>query len=278
MPVVIPARLLCFVLPCVLLPITPTRAAQTAADTTTYALRPIYKSGDTMRLKLTVRLTSAKASQDTLQAASDARFTVVMQQTARDATPDGAVTLDDEIKKADADFDEHDTELTGAMPRIAQKRDKAGTTTLELTGGLEQLREPVRQVFLLLARVERGFVPATPVRIGETWKFDGVESGDTEGRVQGTGTLVGPETLDGQSTLKIKMDFTAKLKAPDLRKGGKVDVVSHFVGTENVDAKTFQTVRIQGASDDVLADGEKAKTEITLEQVKDEAKTSPLKK
>ncbi len=278
MPFVIPARLLTLALPCALLPIAPSYAAQKAVDAATYALRPLYKNGDTTRLKLTVRLTSANANQDTLQAASDARFAVIMQQTARDATPDGAATLDDDIKKADATFDEHDTELTGAMPRIAHKRDKAGTTTLELTGGFDGLREPVRQVFLLLARVERGFVPATPVRIGETWKFDGMESGETEGRVQGTGTLVGTETLDGRSTLKIKMDFTAKLNAPDLRKGGKVDVVSHFIGTANVDAKTFQIVRIQGSSDDALAGGDKAKTEITLEQVKDEAKASPLKK
>lgn len=250
----------------------PVGRAQATDAAATYALRPVYKDGDTARYKLSVHFTTAAAKGDELLSSADSRFVVTMRETARDTKPDGATTLSDEIEKADANFDEHATELTGVMPRISQTRDRAGAVTLTLTGGLEQAREPVRQVFLLLTRTQSSFVPPTPVHAGESWKFERAETGDVTGQTKGAGTLIGTESLDGQATLKIKVEFTATLKAPDLRKGGKVDVVSHFLGTENVDARSFQVVRLEGASDDTLAGGEKAKTEITLERLKDAPK------
>lgn len=288
------------------------------AEADLFTLTPRYKTGDMTRYQFTVHRTTdrKKVSEfDTI----DTKFRMVMQETTL-KTADGGVTLEEKIEQADGDFDEHEIELTAAMPKVTLTRDRQGITLIDTTGGISPIQEPVAEIFQLLARIQRSCLPSVPVRVGDQWKFawedtssgenknhndvykkdsgktekdestgevnsvgktndksDGKTTGKSEGtpdgkivfkvdgKTEGTGTLIGPETVNGQPTLKIKLDFTSVLHVPDIRKNGvNIDVTSHFVGTANIDPTTCKFVRLQGTSDDLLPQGEKARTEVSL--------------
>ena len=253
---------------------------QTPGSAATYTLLPVYKTGDTTRLQFSVHRTTDRKKINELDSV-DQKFSMTMTEKAVSVTPEGTVTLESVVSQADGEFDEHEVELTAAMPKVVQTRDKNGLATVKLEGGQEDVRRGVQQMFQLLNRTQRSFVPPAPVRVGETWKIaweDKGDKGDIEGKTKGEGTLVGPETLNGQPTLKVKVDYTGSLKVPDLRRmGDKIEVAYHFTGTENVDAKTYKLVRLRGTSEDQLPDNEKAKVEMTLELAPDKAKSEKTK-
>ena len=251
----------------VAMPVGAARQASEAAAT--YSLLPIYKAGDTTRLQFTVHRTSDRKKVSDLDL-SDQKFNMTMTEKALSVTPEGTVTLESVVSQADGEFDAHEVELTAAMPKVVQTRDKNGLTTVKLQGGLEEVKQGVQQMFQLLNRTQRSFVPPAPVRVGETWKIAWEDKGDIEGKTKGEGALIGPETLNGQPTLKVKVDYSGTVKVPDLRRmGDKIEVTYHFTGTENVDAKTYKLIRLHGTSEDALPDNEKAKVEITLELAPD---------
>ena len=266
----------------------------------TYTLIPLYKTGELTRYQFTAHRTTDRKKTSDLDII-DSKFRMVMQETTL-KTADGGIILEEKIERADGDFDEHEIELTAAMPKVTLTRDRKGATLVATSGGILPIQEPVSEIFQLLGRIQRSCLPPAPVQVGESWKFawqdssgsernthnnidsgkdakedakkgdgtkydknDGKTAGLKDSKTAGTGMLVGLETVDGQPTLKIKLDFTSVLYVPDIRKNGAIiEVTSHFIGTANLDTITYKFVRLQGASDDLLPQGEKAKTEVSL--------------
>ncbi len=245
-----------------------TSVAQTAVSvpsgspSATYALRPIWKSGETARYKMMVHRTADKKRYDL--DIVDSLFNITLLQTIRDVKPDGTVVMEDVTEKADGDFDGREMELTSAIPKMTLTRDKTGEAAVKAEGGVDLVREPIAQLFRLTARMQRGFTPPAPVRVGESWKFNWQDTGLVVGNTEGKGVLVGPGTWNGQPTWRVKVEYDAKVNATDPRTGNKTDVVFHFNGLADMDAKNFQILQLTGGGVEHLPDNETAKTEVTL--------------
>lgn len=234
-----------------------------SSDAATYALRPIWKTGEVARYKMVVHRTTDGKKLNDLDV-TDSLFQITLLQTTKDVKPDGTLVVEDNAEVADGKFDGIEMELTSAIPKITLTRDKTGEATVKAEGGVDLARDAIAQLFRLTARMQRGFTPPMPVRIGETWKFTWQDTGLVEGKTDGKGTLVGPGTVNGQPTLKVKVEYDAKVKATDIRTGNKIDVVFHFTGAADMDAKTFQILQLNGVGNEHLPNDETAKTEVTL--------------
>ena len=245
-----------------------TSVAQTAVPipsgsaAATYALRPVWKTGETARYKMTVHRTADKKRYDL--DIVDSLFHITMLQTIRDVKPDGTVIMEDTTEEADGDFDGRDMELTSAIPKMTLTRDKTGEAAVKSEGGVALLRETMEQLFRLTTRMQRGFTPPAPVRVGESWKFNWQDTGLVVGNTEGKGILVGPGTWNGQPTWRVKVEYDAKVNATDPRTGNKADVVFHFTGVADMDTKNFQILQLTGNGMEHLDDNATAKTEVTL--------------
>ena len=227
-----------------------------------YALRPVWKPGETARYKMMVHRTASKKRFDL--DITDSLFKITVLQTIQDVKPEGSVVMVDTTEAADGAFDGREMELTTAIPKMTLTRDKTGEVSVTSEGGVDFVREPITQLFRLTARMQRGFTPPTPVRVGESWKFSWQDTGLVVGTTEGKGTLVGPGTLDGKPTWKVKVEYDAKVNATDPSTGNKSDVVFHFTGVADMDTKNYQILQLTGSGNEQLPDNATAKTEVTL--------------
>ena len=231
-------------------------------DAAAYALRPVWKPGETARYKMMVHRTASKKRFDL--DITDSLFNITILQTVRDVKPEGSVVMVDTAEAADGTFDGREMELTTAIPKMTLTRDKTGEVSVTSEGGVDFVREPITQLFRLTARMQRGFTPPVPVRVGETWKFAWQDTGLVVGTTEGKGALVGPGTLAGKPTWKVKVEYDAKVNATDPATGNKADVVFHFTGVADMDAKNYQILQLTGSGSEQLPDNATAKTEVSL--------------
>ncbi len=222
-----------------------TKPGAAVTDDTAYTIKRVYQQGETDRYKLMVhiRQLDPKTSSTTL----DVIIHMIVVDTIKESKPNGATTIVTDIEKADGKLGDNETELTAVMPQLTQIVDKQGhMTSFKSKGGNEQLAAFVNQVFERIGRIQGQLYPSAPVKVGESWKIEDTDVKDAEAKLSGKATLIAKETLDGVSTLKVKIVTDSVAKTINPAKGDQVSIKIHFEGSGNLNAVTGKIIKMSG--------------------------------
>jgi hypothetical protein len=218
-----------------------------APDTNVYTLNRTYKSGDVDRYRLVTSGTFNGA--ETGGKNIDVLLSILMKETTKEVKPDGTALLLYDIEQAYAKTGDEERDMTAFLPgHLVQTRDKQGrilSDKVEGAGG-QAGTGAGPEMFPLMAMA---FYPPKPVKIGETWKIN-IESPSPQMKgvkSVGSGTLVGPETLDGVKTLKVKAvtDIIGSTEAANTTQGS---IKLHYEGVGNIDPTNGKLIHMSGTT------------------------------
>jgi hypothetical protein len=202
-------------------------------DATAYTIKRVYKAGESDRYRLTTKM---NIDSPQTGGAIDVLSTMVMKEMTKEAGSDGASTSISEFESASITFSGNDLDITSMMPKVITTRDKNGKSDVKMEGGNEQITSQVgEQVKQFSISAAAAFIPARPVKVGETWDLDTASLSTKEQKVKGKVTLVSVETVKGAKIAKLKTvsDIT-----------GEMETKLHSEATTLVDVATGKPVNV----------------------------------
>jgi|SRR5579884_511107 len=244
----------------------PTPVPNAAQDTTVYDIHRTFKVGDVDRYRLVNKMLVNSPETGGNFVNVDMQLTV--KQLTKSAKPDGTAVLTTTFENATAVYNDQPIDLMTFLSNanVTMTLNKFGKVSDSKSDGVQG---PLANANIdqMIAQATSGLYPDTPVKIGDSWKFE--TSRNMQGmtiKVAGTSTLVGIETIDGIKTFKIKTVI-------DNADKNQVNTVFHAESTSNLDAQTGKVVRIAGKVNyDV--DTTKAKGNITATRLTEKAATT----
>jgi hypothetical protein len=253
--------------------VTPVQAARRDdKDEATYIIKRIYKAKDTDKYRIYVKM-----NMDIPGSPVDMVETMLMTETTREATDDGAFDVASVFESASVTVNGMKTDITGMMPKFIMTRDKNGKTDIKLEGGNEAFTGQAGDQVKQITDASSKFLPKKPVKVGDSWDLDAADFGAAGQTVKGKSTLVSVETVKGKKVGKIKstMDITGQMGLQmhsdttvlmDMATGKALSVISKSEGDVGGGKMTMEmALRLLGPEDKVDA----------KEAVKTDAVTKP---
>lgn len=230
----------------VLLAAHPATSMRRQATDTTYALNRSYKAGDVDRYRLVTSGTFNSA--ETGGKNIDVLLSILMKETTKEVKPDGTALLLYDIEQAYAKTGDEERDMTSFLPgHLVQTRDKQGRILSDKVEGTDSQSNTGAgpEMFPLMAMT---FYPPKPVKVGETWKIN-IESPSPQMKgvkSVGSGTLIGPETLNGTQTIKVKA--VTDIIGSTAANGAQGSIKLHYEGVANIDPTNGKMIHMSGTT------------------------------
>jgi hypothetical protein len=222
----------------------------------------IYKSGETSRYRLTVKIQTPGPMGD-----QDVTIQLKLRETARAAkVSTGEWSLVQQFETGTVNLGGQEQDVLGLLPIVTLTRDKRGLVTMSTAGGTPDGAAELGGLLLQITNAARDFAPDKAVKIGDKWKASFTNPSKIMGgtMVEADTELLDTETIEGIKTLKIRFKGTSQ-NAGDAE-------TAPIEGTVNVEPETGRLVRITEKGAGTFAGGKaKADLEMTLITKEDKA-------
>ena len=241
-----------------------TAKTDAATDTKTYTVARKFKAGDVDRYQINV----------SISAGQDVTITMLLKNTTKDVKATGGATVLGEIEKASATLAGTDQEITGLMPSLTETMTAGGKLQdLKLEGGSPLIAQAGFDR-LIKNFLDIAVYPPKPVKAGDSWEYSS-DATQTDQKVKGKATFVGPETINGLQTLKIKTVSDSEGTTSNPMTGEKMNIKTHAEGTQNLDTATGKLVKVQTST---VSEGNVGKGSFTMTLVTGDDKTDKADK
>lgn len=174
-------------------------------DDTAYTIKRIYKALESNRYRV-----GLKMNMESPVGAVDMVETMVMKELTKAAKDDGSSTTVFDFESASVTVNGMDIDLTPMLPKIITTRDKDGKSAVKVEGGDEALTAQMGEQVKQYTNFGTVFMPAKPVKVGDSWDVNATGFGSKDQTVKGKVTLVSVDTVKGVKVAKLKsiMDIT----------------------------------------------------------------------
>ena len=204
-------------------------------DDTAYTIKRIYKAleSDRYRVGLKMNMESPVGAVDMVE-------TMVMKELTKAVKEDGGSTTVFDFESASITVNGMDIDLTPMLPKIVTTRDKDGKSAVKIEGGDEALTAQMGEQVKQYTNFGSAFIPAKPVKVGDSWDVNASEFGSKDQTVKGKVTFVSVDTVKGVKVAKLKsvMDIT-----------GANDLKMHSDTTTLVDLATGKALDMTSKTD-----------------------------
>lgn len=237
----------------------PARAGrQEAKDDTAYAIKRVYKVGDADRYKIALKM-----NMDVGATPVELTETMVMRETTKEATDDGAHTVVVDFLSASVTANGMDMDVAAMMPKITMATSKDGKTDVKADGGNEQMMAQMGDQLKQFTNSATVFMPKKAVKVGESWEVDVADFAPQVKNIKGKATLVSIETIKGLKVGKIRsvMDMS-----------GDMGMAMHTQGTTYFVLATGKALSFTAQSDGDVAGG-KMHMDMTMKMLDGDGKT-----
>jgi hypothetical protein len=226
----------------------------------TYALKRVYKAGETDRYKTVMTMEA-----ETPQGAMKVETTMVMSHTTREMKEDGTVVVVRKVESGTINFNG----MERPLPTVGQET----TLTLDKTGKVVKQEggdPPGRPGFgRMLNLTNVNVYPDHPLKIDEEWKFEFQPEEESKEKVKGILKILGVEPKSDEvpaETLKVNIKMEVPVSTPQGNTVVKVDV------TTLVEKETGKELKSDGTVTGVQFGPVEPKINIKRTRVKDETK------
>lgn len=227
-------------------------AARDSKDDALYTIKRVYKAldADRYRVGLKMNIESPNGAIDMLE-------TMVMKESTKAAKDDGTATSIFDFESASVTVNGMDIDITSMLPKITTTRDKNGKSDVKVEGGSEQLTAQMGDQVKQYTNFGAGFIPAKPVKVGDSWDVNAADFGGKDQNVKGKVTLVSVDTVKGVKVAKLKsvMDITSG-----------TDTKMHSESTSLIDLATGKALSMTSKTDGD-AGGGKISMEMTMKML-----------
>lgn len=225
-----------------------------------YALKRVYKAGETDRYKTVMTMEA-----ETPQGAMKVETTMVMSHTTKEVKEDGTVVVVRKVESGAINING----MERPLPNVGQET----TLTLDKTGKVVK-REggdpPGRPSFgRMLGLTNVDVYPDHPLKIGEEWKFEFQPEEEAKEKAKGVLKILGVEPKSDEvpaEALKVNVKVEMPLTTPQGDMMVKVDV------TTLVEKETGKELKSEGMITGVQFGPVEPKINIKRTRVKDETK------
>ena len=232
---------------CVLLMAAPAAYAQD-----TYTIKRTYKAGETDKYRIALQMEG-----ESPMGPLNLEMTMDMVETTKQVNEDGTVVVEMRMDSGTIKFNDQEMSMPGAGETVRMTIDKTGRV-VKTEGGTAG-RGGNLNGLVNLTRVATW--PDRPLRVGETWTFEIPLENNSQAKVKGSFTVVGPEKRSDQikvDTLKVKIATEIPIPAPQ---GDPVTIKMDSV--VYVEPSTGKVVKAEGSGSGQLGPIGQAKMKFT---------------
>lgn len=174
----------------------------------TYTIKRTYKAGETDRYRIKLQMEG-----ESPMGPLNLEMTMDMVETTKQVNEDGTVVVEMKMDSGTIKFNDQEMSMPGAGETVRMTVDQTGRV-LKTEGGAAG-RGGNLNGLVNLTRVATW--PDRPLRVGETWTFEIPLENNSQAKVKGSFTVVGPEKKSDQikvDTLKVKIATEIPIPAP----------------------------------------------------------------
>ena len=169
-------------------------------DKPAYTIKRVYKAGDVDRYRIGVKIIMESA-ENPLHMVE----TMVMKETIKEASEDGAAVVASEFEHATMNLNGMEMEISAMMPKIIMLRDKDGKTEVKTEGGNADAMGDMKDQIKEMTNFSAVYLPPKQTKVGDSWEVNATGLGPPDAHAKGKGTLVSVETVKGMKVGKIKV-------------------------------------------------------------------------